>query len=167
MKINNSMNKTNYKEFIYINNVAALHVDDKDIRRFLNNKLGHKKWVIYNELFIPEVFGQDDTSLTEDFFHGVAVSQFSMIKRGGSFINPMLYAMNMDFKVWNHILHNEPDFRQHVSYVDIPYALYYEAAKRVFEEPLAEEEYELISKNLVTMVDKIKDDFYVNSNIIH
>jgi hypothetical protein len=161
------INTTNYKEFIYINNMAALFANDKDMKRFLNNKIGHKKWVIYNEIYIPEHLGMTDKDLDERFFNGIAVSQFSMIKRGGTFINPMLYAMNMNFSMWNHILHNEPDFRQHVRYIDVPYELYYESAKRMFVDPVPEEDYDAVSNNIVNMVDQIKDDFYVNSMQIH
>ena len=153
------------RDFIYINNMAARHVEDKNLRKFLNEKIGHKNWKAYNELHIPAQFGDDESTLNESFFHGVAVHQFTMIRQGGTFINPMLYAMNFDFKIWNHILHNEADFRQHVRYIDVPYELYAQAVKD--SPPVSEEDYKEVSQNLINMVKKIKDDFYVNSDTLH
>jgi hypothetical protein len=145
--------------------MAARHVHNKILKKFLDKKIGHRNWLAYNELHIPAQFGDTSETLTEDFFHGVAVSQFTMIQRGGTFINPMLYAMNMDFKTWNHILHNEPDFRQHIRYIDVPYEIYAQAVTE--SAPVKEEDYALVSESLIKMVDKIKDDFYVNSHLVH
>ena len=153
---------------IYMNSHVAYHLDKSVMKKFINNKIGNKNWEFFGDVLVPNLFkNAPDEYLTEDFFHGVATHQYTMIQKGGTFINPMLYGLHNDFAVWNEILHGEPDFFQEVLYIDVPYDVYHEAAKDNDEYYVDETRYNDMSTTIDVMVEKMKETFYLTGNELH
>jgi len=154
------------KILVYVNSHIAHHLDKPIMKKFINGKIGHKSWEFFGDIVIPEVLKDDPELLNEEFFNGVSTHQYTMIRKGGTFINPMLYGLHNDFSLWNNVLHNEPDFFQEVMYIDVPYDVYFEVAKDdVYF--VDEQQYDDMSRTMTMMVDKMKDAFYITGKEIH
>ena len=154
------------KIFVYINSHAAHFVKSFILKKYLNNKIGHNKWISCNEVIIPESLQVDKELFTESFFHGITTYQYTIISNGGTFVNPLLYGLTTDFIMWNDIIHTEPNFFQDVVYIDIPFEMYKEIAQNdtYFVD---EEEYRETSNKIQTMVKKLKDTYYSTGTVLH
>lgn len=151
---------------IYLNSHIAHHLDKSVMKKYINNKIGHKNWEFFGDIIIPDLLREDSNYMTDNFFHGVSAHQFTMIQGGGTFVNPMLYGLHSDFSLWNDILHEKPDFYQEVIYIDIPYDIYNEVAKDdIFY--VEEEIYSDMSRIIKDMVDKMKNTYYSTSEELH
>lgn len=154
------------KILIYINSHVAYHLDKSSIKKYLNNQLGHKSWIGFGDVLMPEELKQNPEYLTENFFHGVSAHQYTMIKNGGTFINPMLYGLNSDFNMWNDILHEESDFFQEVMFIDVPYEMYEQVADE--DEYLIDEEgYDHMTNMITNIVERIKATYYHRDEQVH
>lgn len=156
------MKKEKEKTFVYINTFAAHYANEGFMKRFLDKKIG-KPWNAMSDVLIPRSL--DDRMIKEQFFHGVATAQFSMIQDGGTFINPMIAGFKTDFDTWNDIVHKYPDFVQNVIYLDIPYSLY-----KVVDDGadgISEEDYNMNSDNMKKLVADLEKEFYVSTKIMH
>ncbi len=152
---------TNEKTFIYINSFAAQVGDNHHIKNFLNKKLGNKNWTIYDDVIIPEQLktkaGKD--VIDENFFHGIATHQYTLMRDGGTYINPFLYGLNSNVGIWTDIIHDTLDFFQNTIYIDIPYELFKEAAKdTIFF--VEEDEYNSTSEYIREITAGINNKYY-------
>jgi len=150
---------------IYVNSHVAHHLNHPILKKYLNNKIGHNKWVGFGDIIIPELIKDTPEYLTDNFFHGISAHQFTMIKKGGTFINPMLYGLHNDFDMWNDILHEEPDFFKEVVYIDVPFVLYDEVVTED-DYKVNEEKYNDMNKIIENMVHDIRKVYY-NKREVH
>jgi len=153
----------NTTTFIYINSLAAEVADNHRIKNFLNKKIGNKSWQLCHEVLIPEQLEeQAGDVINEDFFHGIATHQFTLMKDGGVFINPFLYGLNSNVLIWTDIIHDSQDFFQNTIYIDIPYDLFKEAAKDTVYF-CDEEEYTVTSDHIKGITEGINKKYYPES----
>ncbi len=155
------------KILIYINSHVAHFLDQSKMKKFINKKVGHKNWTFFGDLYISELLQDEGIHIDENFFHGVSAHQYTMIRGGGTFINPMLYGLHNDFSLWSDILHNEPDFSQEVLYIEVPYDIYYEVAHGDDEFFVDEDRYNDMNNVIAEMVVKMQRAFYVTGKEIH
>ena len=155
------------KILIYINSHIAHFLDKGKMKKFINSKVGHKNWTFFGDLYIPELLQYTENHIDDNFFHGASAHQYTMIRGGGTFINPMLYGLHSDFSLWCDILHHEPDFAQEVVYIDVPYDIYYEVAHDNDEFFVDEIKYNDMNEIIQEMVVKMQNTFYVTGKEIH
>ena len=155
------------KILVYINSHVAHFLDQGKMKKFINSKIGHKNWTFFGDLYVSELLQDEGIHIDDNFFHGVSAHQYTMIRSGGTFINPMLYGLHSDFSLWSDILHNDPEFEQEIVYIDIPYDIYYDVAHGSDEYFVDETKYNDMSQNISGMVVKMQDVFYVTRKEIH
>lgn len=153
------------KIFIYINSHAAFYINKSNMKKYLNKQIGNKNWLAFSDLIIPEVIKSDKSYITDNFFHGISAHQYTMIYKGGTFINPMLYGLHNDFDLWNDIIHEEPEFFKEVIYIDIPYDVYTMSLVDADEYIVDEEDYHTMSDTISRMVEKIQEVYYYKNGV--
>jgi len=151
------------KILVYVNNHAAHHLDNDIIKEYLNAELECDDWYGFGDVNVPTMFKDNPDFLTQNFFHGISTQQYTIIEKGGIFVNPFLYGMYSDIELWNNILHTDKDFYQEVMYIDIPFEIF----KQAVDGKITQAQYEESSEMVIDVVDKIKENYYLMHRSIH
>lgn len=159
MKKNSSV-----KHLIYINSVASLLTTNRVMKKFLNEKLRGKNWICFDE-GLETVPDSLDLPISNDYYHGVAISQFTMMAGGGTFINPLIAGLSTNFNQWAEAIHDVSSFNQTVLYVDVPYDVYFHSITDNKELPMEEEDYKAISRSMVNLVTDLQASEHMNKTI--
>ena len=123
-----------------------------------------KNWTCFDE-GLDTVPDSLDVPASDDYYHGVAISQFTMMTKGGTFINPLIAGLTTDFKQWAGVVHEDTSFNQTMLYIDIPYEVYFQSVTDNNERPREEKEYEAISLSMKGLVDDLQAVMYMNQTV--
>lgn len=114
-------------KFVYVNSYLTSFDFDEDVIDTIKKIGGLDDLVTYNNRFedVPNELINGSEEAYNGFIDGLTYSQYANSEQIGTYLNPLLIGLSLDYNKWFKIMKKD-DIQRDIVFVDIPYKTYCE-----------------------------------------